>query len=398
MRLCVRPHLVALALLGLASGCADPDDTDANPHPAPLAEELGQMLIVGFRGKIVDDSFAITQQIAAGQVGGVVLFDRDVKNGNYDRNISTPTQLQTLVTTLKSYTDGPLFVSIDEEGGMVDRLKEKYGFPPTQSAQALGEFDDLDATFGAGRSIGQTLQQMGINLNFAPVVDVNVNPDSPAIGALERSFSSDPAKVIAHAEATIEGLADQSIRSTLKHFPGHGSAASDSHAGFTDVTATWTEMELAPYQQIVDDGLADAVMTAHVFNAELDPDWPATLSPTILRSLLRDQIGYDGVVVSDDMQMGAIQREFGLEEAVVAAVLAGNDLLTFANNNPDVYDEQIAPTVIELLRAAVKDGRIGRDRIDEAYLRIQALKARLYEPQRYGPPPRRRRREPTTPG
>lgn len=377
MPLCPRRLLTALAVTGLTVGCADPDPDDGGEHPAPLAQELGQMLIVGFRGKIVDDSFAITQQIAAGQVGGVVLFDRDVMHGDTNRNIATPTQLQKLVTTLKSYTDEPLIVSIDEEGGMVDRLKEKYGFPPTQSAQALGDADNLDVTFAEGRSIGQTLQQMGINLNFAPVVDVNVNPDSPAIGALERSFSSDPAKVTAHAEAMIRGMADQSIRSTLKHFPGHGSASSDSHSGFTDVTATWTEMELQPYQQLVDDGLVDAVMTAHVFNAELDPDWPATLSPTILRSLLREQIGYDGVVVSDDMQMGAIQREFGLEEAVVAAVIAGNDLLTFANNNPDVYDDQIAPTVIELLRAAVKDGRIGRDRIDEAYLRIQALKARL---------------------
>jgi beta-N-acetylhexosaminidase len=369
-----------LALIALTAACADPDEPDAGDHPAPLAQELGQMLIVGFRGKAVDDSFAITQQIAAGQVGGVVLFDRDVMNGDYDRNISTPTQLQKLVSTLKSYTDERLIVSIDEEGGMVDRLKEKYGFPATQSAQALGDAGDVEATFLAGSDIGATLSSAGINLNFAPVVDVNVNPDSPAIGALERSFSSDPAEVSAHAEAMIRGMAELDVRSTLKHFPGHGSAASDSHAGFTDVTDTWTEMELQPYQKIVDDGLADAVMTAHVFHADLDPDWPATLSPTILQTLLREQIGFDGVVVSDDMQMGAIQAEFGLEEAVVAAVLAGNDLLTFANNNPDVYDDQIAPTVIELLKEAVKDGRIPRERIDQAYERIQALKARLHQP------------------
>lgn len=363
---------------GLVDDTDDTDDGGDTDVPLdPLSAAIGQMLVVGFRGKVLDDSMPIVAQIEAGQVGGVVLFDRDVLTGTSNRNIASPDQLRTLVADLKRHTGAKLIVSIDQEGGFVNRLKTTYGFPATESAQDLGERDDLLHTRAAGAAIGATLADMGINLNLAPVVDVNVNPDSPAIGAIERSFSSDPDKVVAHAEAMISGFDDHAIRSCLKHFPGHGSATSDSHAGFTDVSTTWTDIELDPYRDIFADGMADAVMTAHVFHEDLDPDWPATLSPLIVQGLLRDELGYDGVVITDDMQMGAIQDVYGLKDAVEAAILAGNDLLVFANNNPDVYDDEIAPKVIALVKAAVEEGRIPRARIDEAVARIEAFKAGL---------------------
>ena len=178
---------------------------------------------------------------------------------------------------------------------------------------------------------------LGINQNLAPVVDLNVNPVSPAIGAYERSFGADVDKVTAHARAFIEAHHAHQVLCTLKHFPGHGSAAGDSHNGFVDVTETWSHEELAPYATLIQAGLADAVMTAHVFNRQWDETDPATLSPAVITGLLREELGYSGVVFSDDMQMGAIQQFYTFEEAIRKALEAGVDVIAIANNS--VYDE-----------------------------------------------------------
>lgn len=220
----------------------------------------------------------------------------------------------------------------------------------------------------------ERLKAAGANHNFAPVVDLNLNPDSPAIGRYGRSFSADPTVVVEQAAAFIRAHRDQGITTTLKHFPGHGSASADSHAGFVDVTATWQPVELEPYRQLIAQGLVDSVMTAHVFNAQLDPDAVATLSKPIITGLLRDEMGFDGVVFSDDMQMGAIADSYSFAEAVVATVNAGVDVVAIGNNLD--YDPAVAVRVIDILAAAVADGRISAARIDEAYRRIMALKAR----------------------
>jgi beta-N-acetylhexosaminidase len=343
---------------------------------AALERKIGQMVLVGFRGMRVDDAGPVVEQIRAGQVGGVVLFDVDVFTGEPVRNVRSPDQVRALVNSLQQAAGGALFVAVDQEGGRVMRLKEQYGFPPAMSQRDLAQ-RGVTATREQAAETARTLSQLGINVNLAPVVDLDVNPASPAIGALGRSFSADAQVVSEHARAVIEGHHERGVLTAVKHFPGHGSAAADSHRGFVDVSATWSEAELNPYRALIRDGMVDMVMTAHVFNRNLDPEWPATLSPSTITGLLRQRLGFSGVVVADDMQMGAIAEHYGLATALRQAVVAGVDIITFANNNPRAYEPDIAPSAINIIAALVEDGTISEARIDESVGRIRALKQRL---------------------
>jgi len=342
-------------------------------HP-PLKIKIGQMFMRGFRGLSIDPADPVIRDIREHGLGGVVLFDYDVPSGTPVRNIASPDQVRGLISTLQEAADGSLLVAVDYEGGRVNRLKSRFGFPETVSAQTLG-LQDPAHTGEQAAAMADMLADLGFNMNLAPVVDVNVNPESPVIGALERSFSGDPDTVAAHAAAFIEAHHDRNILCTLKHFPGHGSAASDSHKGLTDITETWSEKEFAPYRTLIQKGLADAVMTAHVYHAGLDPEFPATLSSKIIGGLLRRQLGYNGIVLSDCMQMGAIVQEYGFEEAVLRAVQAGVDILVYANNS--VYKEDVALRAIEILVNLVNSGKISEARIDASWQRIRKLKNRL---------------------
>ncbi len=341
-----------------------------------LADKIGELVMVGFRGMTLDGSEPILEQVRVGQVGGVVLFDVDVATGS-SRNIDSPGQLKSLVTELQAVAPSPLLVAVDQEGGRVSRLKERYGFPATLSQQELGERKSLDLTRSQASQTAQTLADTGINLNLAPVVDVNLDPASPVIGALGRSFSANPTVVADHARAVIEAHREQGVLTAVKHFPGHGSAPGDTHLGFVDVTDTWSPAELEPYRTLVSEGNADLVMTAHVFNGSLDAQWPATLSPATVSGVLRTELGFQGVVVSDDLQMGAIADHYGLETAVRQALAAGVDILLFANNNPRAYEPDIAPRVVALVESLVREGALSEERIDESVERVRALKGRL---------------------
>jgi beta-N-acetylhexosaminidase len=208
------------------------------------------------------------------------------------------------------------------------------------------------------------------------VVDVNVNPYFPAIGVHGRSFSADPDIVTAHALQVIEAHHELKRLTTLKHFPGHGSSTEDSHLGITDVTNTWSEMELEPFANIIAAGKADVVMTAHIFNANLDPVYPATLSHATITGILREQLGWDGVVITDDMGMGAITQYYGFEEAVRLSIEAGADILAYALQKP-AFDPTIPARAMAEIKRLVEDGAISEARIDESYQRIMRLKARL---------------------
>ena len=361
--------LIMLLLLNLPS-CGGSSAGDEE-----LADKVGQMLMIGFRGLVVDENSPIVRDIQNGLVGGVVLFDYDVALESPARNVQSPDQLRKLVADLQAAGPDTLLVAVDQEGGRVARLKEKYGFPPTVSQQWLGTADDPELTYEYASKTAVTLKDMGINLNLAPVVDVNVNPDNPVIGGLERSFSSDPEKVAVHAAEVIKAHRDKNILTALKHFPGHGSSTDDSHHGFTDVTNTWQELELKPYELLFDSPGMDMVMTAHVFNARLDPQWPATLSPAVLTAMLREDLGYEGVIISDDMQMGAIHDEYGLETALEQTIKAGADIIIFGNNL--VYDQDIAWKARDIILDLVRAGQIPRERIDESYERIMQLKSKL---------------------
>ena len=331
--------------------------------------------MVGFRGLEVHQDSPIIRDIRNGRVGGVILFDYDLARKSPVRNIQSPSQLKSLTTSLQSASTDTLLIAVDQEGGKVTRLKKKYGFPPSVSPAWLGEHNNLELTREHASRTAATLAKMGINVNLAPVVDVNVNPDNPVIGRLERSFSPDPQIVARHGAEVIKAHRKQNILCAPKHFPGHGSSTQDSHQGFTDISKTWTERELIPYALLFQNPGVNMLMTAHVFNANLDPKWPATLSSKVLNHLLRREMGYQGIIISDDMQMGAIRDEYSLETALKRTILAGTDIIIFGNNL--VYEPDIALKCSETIRDLVRQGHIPAWRIQKSWERIMRLKDAL---------------------
>lgn len=340
-----------------------------------LEQKIGQMLLIGFRGLELENHHPIIEDIRARHLGGVVLFDYDVGARSPVRNIDSPEQVQRLTTSLQDLVQVPLFIGIDQEGGKVNRLKEHFGFPPSVSAQYLGKVDQLDVTETYANQTAKTLAELGFNLNFAPTVDLNISPDNPIIGKVERSFSADAEVVIRHARQWITCHHAQGVLCTLKHFPGHGSSRHDTHLGFVDVTDTWSADELRPYQELLRSGFHDMIMTAHVFNARLDPEFPATLSYAMLTGILREQFGYAGVIISDDMQMQAIASRYTFEKAIQHALEAGVDILTFGNNL--IYNENITPHIVAIISRLVRQGTLSEQRINESYQRILRLKTGL---------------------
>ncbi|ABB24897.1 glycoside hydrolase family 3 protein [Pelodictyon luteolum] len=372
---------VFLALLLFALLLQPPPIAEAGTKPDSLSIKIGQMLMVGFRGTTIGDAPDVRRAIDRQRIGGVVLFDYDVPSRTPLRNITGPEQLQRLNGELQERSPVPLFISIDQEGGMVSRLKPARGFPRSPSARSLGLLRNPDSTLAAAEVTARTLQSMGVNMNLAPVVDLDTNPQNPVIGRIERSYSPDPDIVSSQAAIVTTTFLREGIIPVLKHFPGHGSSTSDSHLGFTDVTESWSEIELEPYRSLLLDGYQGAIMTAHVFNARLDPRYPATLSKATISGLLREKLGFRGVVLTDDMQMGAIAQNFGFEEAVRLSIEAGADILVFANNTA-VYDPKIAEKASGIIRRMVDEGIISPLRIEESYRRIMTLKETVTHPAR----------------
>lgn len=363
-----------LILSALFSCRAEPRQlsSDALPEDPELSVKIGQMLKVGFRGLTPEESSHIIRDLEEYHLGAVVLFDYDVPTQTPMRNIDNPVQLKKLVSTLRRHASMPLLVTIDQEGGRVARLKERHGFPSTRSAQTLGNINNPDTTRYYASITAEMLKQAGIDANLAPVVDLNLNPENPVIGGIERSFSNNPKQVVSHAKAFVEAHQSRGILTTLKHFPGHGSSRDDSHLGMVDVSDIWHPDELIPYRKLIRSGHADMIMTAHIFNHSWDSDWPATLSPKVINGMLRNELGFNGVVVSDDMQMDAIRSYFGLETAIEQALLAGVDILSFANNSE--YNPDIVPEAHRIIRKLIRKGRIPESRINDSYQRIRSLK------------------------
>jgi beta-N-acetylhexosaminidase len=370
----------SLLIPGLLGGCAVTHCTAIKTLPPdlqswPLEKKIAQMLLLGFPGETLEPDSPIDQAIRRYGAGGVVLFDNNVDLGVTNSNITGPAQLKKLTTALQQASEVPLLITVDQEGGVVARLKDRYGFPPTVSAKYLGQQNRLELTRSSADGIAAALEEYGFNLNLAPVVDLNSNPDNPVIGFKERSFSADPALVTAHAAEFIKSHHRRHILTCLKHFPGHGSSRDDSHLGLVDVTRYWYEDELLPYRNLINQGLCDMVMTAHTFNTAIDADYPATLSKATIDGILRKRLGFNGVVVSDDLYMGAIIQHYSYETAVEKAINAGVDLLVVANDK--LYSPDIMPRTIELLMNLVQQGRISGERIDQACRRIMVMKQRI---------------------
>ena len=340
-----------------------------------LRAKTGQMVFVGFRGTSAGEQSAIVRSIRRGSVGGLWLVDNDSPMGATWGNIQSPDQVRLLTRELQRHAEIPLFLSLDAEGGEIIRLKPKYGFPEFPSADELGKSNDLELTRQTSRAIAMLLKELGFNLNFAPVVDVNKNPSNRAIGMKRRSYSANAALVSEHAAAFVEEHRALGVRTVLKHYPGHGSAAGDTHLGYVDISLTWDEDELLPYRTLVGRGLCDAVMTAHVTHRMIDPDKPATLSPVFLQGMLRTSLGFDGVVIVDDFNMKAISEHYPFEEAVRLALLAGADIIL--QGNVVHYREDAAEYAHEAIVKLVSAGAIPAERIEQSYRRIMRLKQEM---------------------
>ncbi len=329
------------------------------------------MLMVGFDEAVLTSDTPIYRQISEEGIGGVILFDRFFHQRDRVKNIQDPRQLVRLTAQLQEAGKGQLLIAVDQEGGRVARLKPEYGFKPTPSAGVVAMSGETSAK-ALYADMAKMLAESGINCNFAPDVDLALNEANQVIVGLERSYGDDPDRVSKYGGIFSDALKAGGVIPVIKHFPGHGSSLEDSHEGFVDVTETWNEVELEPFRQLIEAGKAEMVMTAHVFNRHLDPNHPATLSHAVTTGVLREQLGFEGVIVSDDLQMEAIASQYTLEETVTLAINAGVDMLLFGNQ----LGSNSALELIDLIERQVAAEAISYGRIEAANRRIDALKAR----------------------
>jgi beta-N-acetylhexosaminidase len=346
------------------------------PSNPSLAQKLGQMLLLGFRGTEATDQSHVVQDILSQEIGGVILFDTDKPSKSSPRNIVSYQQVSRLINGLQSHSKIPLLVAVDQEGGQVSRLKPEAGFPFLPSAEAMGRLSNDSLTVLA-YNCALNLRDLGININLAPVVDLNIDPGSKAIGALGRSFGPDTSTVIRCASIFLDAHHNCGVFSTLKHFPGHGSGRGDTHDGIVDVTNTWKKTELIPFLSLINGGMVSAVMTNHVYNAKLDQVYPATLSSAIINGILRQELGWKGPVITDDLQMNAIRKKYKLEEALELSIKAGADILLIGNNSFAPYDSSLAKKSLNILLNLVQTGKITHARVDSSWRRIITMKKKL---------------------
>ena len=340
-----------------------------------LEKNIGQLFLLGFHGDTVSDNHPIVSDIRQRNLGGVILFDRFLARNSSCNNIITASQVKRLTAVLHGLAEKRLLIAVDQEGGKVCRFTAERGFPASASAGELGKRDDEVLTEIHALATADMLHSLGINFNLAPVVDLNMHRDNPVIGRIERSFSSRTEKVIRHARAWISGHRQRRILTCLKHFPGHGSSRRDSHRGFVDISETWIKEEMQPFADLIRMGLADAIMTGHLFNRNLDPDLPATLSPRTITGVLRKELDFKGIILTDDLQMKAITDRYGLEEAVRMAFAAGVDMVIIGNNL--AYDPDILHKATQAVLQGIRTGTLSEEMVIAAYTRVQNLKATM---------------------
>lgn len=352
--------LIAVVICFNASGQRAVDSLDI---------KIGQMLLIGFPGPQVDKQ--VLEEVRRGKVGSIILFEKNIPAKN------SFAALKKIVWAYQEAAPIPLFICIDQEGGRVNRLKEKYGFPRSITAEEMGNAGTLDSVRFYSEMTAATLAGLGINMNFAPVVDLASNPNNPIIARYGRAFSANEDSVSMFAAEFVKGHRKFNVFTSLKHFPGHGSSQHDTHLGIADVTNFWEERELVPYKQLIAEGYADAVMTAHIVNKKLDAEGkPGTLSDNVVDGILRKRFHFDGVVFTDDMQMHAIAKHYGVADAIRLAILAGVDIMTFSNNISG-SDKRTVDVVHGIIRNLVNTGVISEERIDQSFDRIMKLKRQL---------------------
>lgn len=306
----------------------------------------------------VDD--AVISRIEEYPVGGIALFSR---------NITSAEQLPMFISDLQSSSKYPLFIAVDEEGGRVARIANSdfFNVASYKSMEDIGKSGDASKAEEVGRQIGLYLKELGFNLDFAPVADTNTNPQNIVIG--DRSYGSDPALVARMVSAQLDGMHDSGIMGTLKHFPGHGDTKDDTHSGYVSIEKTWDELkecELVPFITALPK--ADMVMVSHITAVNVTSDkLPTSMSETMITGKLRNELGYDGVIITDAMSMGAVADNYTSAEAAVTAVKAGVDIVLMPQNLDEAFNG---------VMNAVTDGEISMARLDESVMRILKLKAR----------------------
>ncbi|WP_410771956.1 beta-N-acetylhexosaminidase [Fontibacillus sp. BL9] len=322
------------------------------------AEKIGQLVLVGMVGTEADEH--TKDLIETYHVGGFIFYKDNIKNSK---------QALKLFNQLKKDNKAnpvPLFLSVDEEGGRVSRMPGEFTKMPT--AANIGKTGNPEAAEEAYGIIGEELAGFGLNLDFAPVLDVNSNPDNPVIG--DRAFGNTPEVVSKMGLAAMEGLSDKGVIPVVKHFPGHGDTSVDSHLGLPVVEhdlKRLKELELVPFKAAIEDGV-DVVMIAHLLMPKLDPDHPASFSKAVIHDLLREDLGYEGVVISDDMTMGAITENYKIEDAAVDFIVAGGNIVLVGHD----YEKEQA--VIQAITEAVEQGKISEEMLDERIYAILKLK------------------------
>lgn len=325
-------------------------------------EKIGQLLMVGIEGTELDGE--TSKFLKERRIGGVILFGR---------NIQSAEQTAGLTAALKKLESGPagigILIGTDQEGGRVNRLPGERGRFP--AARALAADNDPDRVREAASQMAAQLNEMGINLNFAPILDINSNPDNPVIG--DRAFGDDPETVSKMGLAFMQGTLEQGVIPVAKHFPGHGDTLVDSHTDLPVVDHTAERLqsfELIPFKEAVEQGMP-AIMSAHILLPRIDKDFPATLSSSVINGLLREQLGFDGVVISDDLDMGAITGLYSPGKAAVRAVKAGIDILLIGHRREAMTE------AFDALTQAIATGEIGPETIDRAVMRVLTLKERF---------------------
>lgn len=376
---------VAVTLSSVTACSCTEDNKNVVSDDRQLRQDIGEMLLVGFRGLEISSQSTIVRDMRQYHVGSVILFEYDAPSGTHHRNVSSPDQLKKLCDQLKQeYRQAceankvdqlPLLIGIDQEGGKVCRMQVKDGFPYVPSHRSSAQ-QGIGSVTAAAQTAAQMLAAAGVNFDFAPVADVDVNPDCPVIGRLERSFSADTQEVANCCSVWLTQLRKQNVVGCLKHFPGHGSAYGDTHMGLVDVSTTWQQYELYPYRKLIGEGIVPAVMVAHVINKKIDSQWPASLSYATITELLRNQLGFDGVIVTDDLEMGAIVSQYDYKEVLYRAIYAGADLLCISNNG-SIYNEDLVPDTVRLILQLVEEGRLSASQIHQAAERVRNLKRNI---------------------
>jgi beta-N-acetylhexosaminidase len=340
---------------------------------APALEQMaGQMIVVGFQGDDAGDASVkkLREDITAGRIGGVMLLKTNVKT------LGAVAEMNAAFRAASP--ELPPFITVDQEGGAVERLTKAVGFTEIPNAAAIAAGNspqEAEAVYG---KMAKGIAELGFSVNFGPVADVNVNPNNQIIAKYGRAFSADPAVVAAYDAAFIKAHHAAGLLTALKHFPGHGSSTADSHEGFVDISETWKPVELEPYKDLIAAGDVDMIMVAHLYHSrysDADAQTPSSLSPQWVTGVLREELKFDGVAISDDLEMGAIREHFTLKQTVTMAVRAGIDVLLFSNTAK--YRAGLGQEILDILLAEAEADPAFAARIEQSYNRIVDLKTRI---------------------